>query len=321
MSKAILATPFSIALFLMGWSLTPVFVRYMSGAYDPYTQAFVRYLSAAAALCAYAYVFYRRDLFLAMRRWRTLAPIGAVVVCMQIAWTVAIYNTTATMAQLVTTLQAPTVILFSFIVFHEERDVIRSPFYIVGSLLCFLGVIAVFMRDDGEQVRFYVDFAMILLLFVSVAWAVYAVWGRHTAKGLHPVAMFTMISVYVTIGLFFAMCLFGNPAGLPHVGLRMNSIAFMSGVICIASAHCGFHYAQVRLGSAYCTTLQLLTPFITHVLAYALWPDEALLWIQWAGGAMLVTGAFLVIRAKRMQAACPEIATPHVKYAEGDIHT
>ncbi len=206
MSKAILATPFSIALFLMGWSLTPVFVRYMSGAYDPYTQAFVRYLSAAAALCAYAYVFYRRDLFLAMRRWRTLAPIGAVVVCMQIAWTVAIYNTTATMAQLVTTLQAPTVILFSFIVFHEERDVIRSPFYIVGSLLCFLGVIAVFMRDDGEQVRFYVDFAMILLLFVSVAWAVYAVWGRHTAKGLHPVAMFTMISVYVTIGLFFAMC-------------------------------------------------------------------------------------------------------------------
>ncbi len=300
-SKSSIATPFSVTLFLMGWALTPVFVRYMSDAYDPYTQAFIRYLSAAAALWVYAFLFYRRDLMLAVRRWRTLAPISMVVVCMQLAWTIAIYNTTATMAQLVTTLQAPLVILLSFVVFREERDVILSPAYILGALLCYIGVIAVFMRDDGESIRFYVDYAMILLLFVSMAWAVYAVWGRHTAKGLHPVTMFTMISVYVSLGLFMAMCLLGDPSTLWTAGMRMNGIAFTSGIICIAAAHCGFHYAQVRLGSAYCTSLQLITPFITHVLAYTLWPDEALLWIQWAGGAMLVSGGFLVVRARRMQ--------------------
>ncbi len=301
MSKSVIALPISVLLFLMGWALTPVFVRYMSDAYDPYTQAFFRYLSALAALWTYSLLFYRRDLLLALRRWRTLAPIGALVVCMQTAWTIAIYNTTATMAQLVTTLQAPFVILLSFAVFREERDVIRSPAYAFGSLLCYLGVVAVFMRDDGESVRFYVDFAMMLLLFVSMAWAVYAVWGRHTAKGLHPVAMFTMISAYVTVGLFVVMCLFGDPSTLWSAGLRMNSIAFLSGIICIAAAHCGFHYAQVRLGSAYCTSLQLSTPFITHVLAYTLWPDEALLWIQWAGGIMLISGGMLVVRARRMQ--------------------
>ncbi|HDP35362.1 MAG TPA: DMT family transporter [Candidatus Hydrogenedentes bacterium] len=296
-----IATPFSVALFLFGWALTPVFVRYMSDAYDPYTQAFIRYISAAAALCLYSLLFYRRDLMRAIANWRVLVPMSAMIICMQLAWTIAIYNTTATMAQLVTTLQAPLVILLSFAVFHEERAVIRSPGYIVGSLLCLVGVTAVFMRDDGESVRIIIDFAMILLLFVSISWSVYAVWGRHTAKGLHPVAMFTVISVYVSIGFIFTMCAFGAPTTLWSAGAHMNGIAFISGVVCIAAAHCGFHYAQVRLGSAYCTSIQLGTPFITHLLAFALWPDEALLWIQWAGGVMLVGGGFLVVRARRIQ--------------------
>lgn len=298
LSQNILVTPASVALFLIGWALTPVFVRYMSGAYDPYTQAFIRYLSASVALLAYAALYHRKDLKKAFVGWRTLLPMGLLVLCMQTAWMVAIYHTTATMAQLVTTLQAPLVILLSFLVFHEERGVIRSPGYIIGSLFCLAGVTAVFMRDDGESVHFYVDFAMLLLMFVSIAWAVYAVWGRHTAKGLHPVAMFTVISVYVSFGSFFVMCAFGNPETLWSAGLHMNGIAFISGVVCIAAAHCGFHYAQVRLGSAYCTSIQLGTPFVTHLLAYSIWPDEALLWIQWAGGAMLIGGGLLVVRAR-----------------------
>jgi drug/metabolite transporter (DMT)-like permease len=297
-AKSIIATPLSVVLFLIGWALTPVFVRYMSGAYDPYTQAFIRYVSAAAALIVYASLCHRKDLVKAFGSWRTLLPMSLLMLCMQTAWMVAIYHTTATMAQLVTTLQAPLVILLSFVVFHEERQVICSPGYLIGSFLCLVGVLAVFMRDEGGGLRFHVDFAMLLLMFVSMAWAVYAVWGRHTAKGLHPVAMFTVLSVYVSIGFVFIMCFFGDPTTLWSAGLRMNGIAFVSGVVCIAAAHCGFHYAQVRLGSAYCTSLQLGTPFITHLLAYALWPDEALLWIQWAGGIMLVGGGLLVVRAR-----------------------
>ena len=297
-TRNLIVTSASVALFLVGWALTPVFVRYMSGAYDPYAQAFIRYVSAAVVLLLYAFIYHRSDLRRAFSQWRTLLPMSLLVLGMQTAWMVAIYHTTATMSQLVTTLQAPLVILLSFIVFHEERRVIRSPGYVVGSLLCLVGVIAVFMREDGGTVRFRVDFAMVLLMIVSAAWAVYAVWGRHTAKGLHPVAMFTVLSVYVSIGFVFVMFCFGDPQTLWSAGLRMNFIAFISGVICIAAAHCGFHYAQVRLGSAYCTSIQLGSPFITHVLAYALWPDEALLLIQWAGGIMLVGGGLLVVRAR-----------------------
>ena len=291
-------TYFSVVLFTLGWAMTPVFVRFMADSYDPYTQAFLRYASAAVTLCLYTFFAHRKELIKAIKHWRVLVPLSLVVTIMQLAWTVAIYNTTATMAQLVTTLQAPFVILLSFLIFHDERKVIRSPRYLLGTLLCLIGVTGVFMREEGASLRFYIDFALLLLIFVSIAWAVYAVWGRHTARKLHPVAMFTVISVYVSTGFIVTMLLFGDPRTLWTAGMRMNGIAFISGVICIAAAHCGFHYAQVRLGSAFCTSIQLLTPFITHVLALLFWPDEHLLWIQWAGGILLVAGSFLVIRAR-----------------------
>jgi drug/metabolite transporter (DMT)-like permease len=303
-----MTTIISIFLFVVGWALTPVFVRYMSDAYDPYTQAFVRYACAAFALCIYAFFAHRKELIRAIRHWRVLLPMSMLVIVMQLAWTVAIYNTTATMAQLVTTMQAPLVILLSFLIFHDERTVIRSPRYIIGTVLCIIGVIGVFMRNDGESVRIYIDLALLLLIFVSIAWAVYAVWGRHTAKGLHPVAMFTVISVYVSTGFVFTMFLFGNPETLWTAGARMNGIAFISGVVCIAAAHCGFHYAQVRLGSAFCTSIQLITPFITHVLALMFWPDEKLLLVQWAGGLLLILGSFLVVWAKWIRPKEPVVA-------------
>ncbi len=302
-------TSLSVLVFVVGWAMTPVFVRFMSDAYDPYTQAFLRYASAAAALTVYSLIWRRTALLSALRAWRTLAPMSLLVIVMQLAWTVAIYHTTATMAQMATTLQAPLVILLSYLVFHEERRVILNPAFLLGTLFCLLGVLGVFMREEGSAVRFRLDLALALLLFVCAAWAVYAVWGRHTAKNLHPVAMFSVVSAYVSLGFVATMFLFGNPATLLTAGLPMNGVAFLSGVICIAGAHCAFHYAQVRLGSAYCTAIQLTTPFITHLLALMLWPDEALIWIQWAGGIMLVCGSFLVIRTRRLLLSHPEPPT------------
>ena len=298
-----MTTTLSVFVFVLGWALTPVFVRYMSDAYDPYTQALIRYASAAFALSIYASLAYRAELVRAIRHWRVLLPMGMLVIVMQLAWTVAIYNTTATMAQLTTTLQAPLVILLSFILFHDERSVIRSPLYILGTVMCLVGVVGVFMRDDGERIHIYLDLALLLLIFVSIAWAVYAVWGRHTARGLHPVAMFTVVSVYVSTGFIVTTFLFGDFRTVLAAGARMNGIAFISGVVCIAAAHCAFHYAQVRLGSSFCTSVQLITPFITHVMALALWPDEKLLWIQWAGGILLVFGSLVVVRARWTAAA------------------
>lgn len=290
----------SVVVFVMGWALTPVFVRYMKDAYEPHSQAFIRYGSAAVALFFYSLIWLPEELKEAFKRWRTLLSMSLLVLAMQFAWTVAIYNTTATKAQLVTTVQAPLVILLSFLLFREEHAVIRSWRYLVGTAFCIVGVVGVFMQRTSTSVALVVDLALMLLLFVSITWAVYAVWGRHTAKSLHPIAMFTVLSLFVTAGFFVSTLLFGDYRCLLEAGLRMNGIAFISGVICIAAAHCAFHHAQLHLGSAYCTSLQLVSPFITHVIALFFWSDEKLIFVQQMGGLLLIAGCLLVIRSRAL---------------------
>ena len=290
----------SVVVFVLGWALTPVFVRYKKDAYEPHSQAFIRYGSAAVALFVYSLFWLPAELKEAFKRWRTLLSMSLLVLAMQFAWTVAIYNTTATKAQLVTTVQAPLVILLSFLLFREEHAVIRSWRYLLGTAFCIIGVVGVFMQRTSTSVALVVDLALMLLLFVSFTWAVYAVWGRHTAKSLHPVAMFTVLSLFVTAGFFISTLVFGDYRCLLDAGFRMNGIAFISGVICIAAAHCAFHHAQLHLGSAYCTSLQLVSPFITHVIALFFWSDEKLIFVQQLGGLLLIAGCLLVIRSRAL---------------------
>ncbi len=293
----------ALAVSALGWALAPVFIRYLTAYYDPYVQSFVRYVSAAAALLPYCVVFYREELLRAARRWRTLLAISLLVVFMQTAWTMAIYHTTATSAQLIAKLQVPMVVLLSYAMFHEERGVIVSFRFLAGGLLSLIGVAGVLMREPGAGLLPAFDYAFALLMFVNVCWAVYIVGSRHTCKDLHPVPMFTVVSVMVTAGFLPVMLLLGDTSALERAGAGVGAVAFLSGMVSISMSHCAFHYAQVRLGAAFCTTLHLVNPFFTYLVALTLWPDEAMNLLQWIGAAVLITGSMLVVDAQRRTGA------------------
>jgi drug/metabolite transporter (DMT)-like permease len=289
------------ALFVsaLGWALAPVFIRYLSAHYDPYTQSFVRYVSAAAALVPWCVYRYPKELRRALVRWRTLAGIALLVVFMQTAWTVAIYHTTATAAQLICKLQVPMVILMSYLVFREERFVILSFRFLGGTALALAGVTGVLMRDPSVRWFPALDLAFALLMFVNVCWSVYIVGSRHTCKDLHPVPMFTVVAVMVSVGFLPVMLIKGDTASIGAAGAWVGAVAFLSGMVSISMAHCAFHYAQVRLGAAFCTSLQLANPLATYLVALFLWADEELNALQWAGAVVLVLGSILVVDAQR----------------------
>ena len=283
----------------IGWALAPVFIRYLTEYYDPYVQSFARYISAAATLVPYCLLFYRKELVRVIGHWRALVGISLLVVFMQTAWTLAIYHTTATSAQLIAKLQVPMVILLSYLVFSEERSVIRIYRFLLGTLCCFFGVCGVLMRQSGDTWLPALDLAFALLIFVDISWAFYIVGSRHTCKDLHPVPMFTIVSVMVSIGFLPALFLLGDPHQIPHAGAGVGLIAFISGVVSISISHCTFHYAQVRLGAAFCTTLQLINPLATYLIALPIWPDESMNILQWIGSAILIAGSVLVVDAQR----------------------
>ena len=93
----------------------------------------------------------------------------------------------------------------------------------------------------------------------------------------------------------------GDPHTLAAAGTRTTIIALLSGTLPIAIAHCAFHFAQKQLGAAFCNSVIMLNPLLTHAIALLLWHNEKMNWIQWLGAALLLTGTYMVIRAERAE--------------------
>lgn len=291
----------ALAAATLGWSTSPIFIRYLSGAYDPYTQAFVRYFFGLIPLLAYCLYRYPADLRRALKRPRALGGLAAVNIINQAAWTVAIFHpdASATQAQLITKLQVPSTILFAFFLFREERAIIKSRRFLLGTLLGLVGAGGVMVRDPSVSLLPTLDVPTLMFLYVAVGWGVYAVWGKHSVRDVHPVAMFTVLSIYTTAGFAVLSVLLGEPATLFTAGWRLTALAAVSGVFPIAVAHSSYHFAQKHIGAVFCGSLLLLSPLVTNLIALTLWPDEMLTWVQWTGAAVLLLGSYLVILAER----------------------
>jgi len=279
----------------VGWAMAPVFIRAFDATYDPYTQTVLRYGSGALLLVGISLAFYREDLVKVLRNPAPILGVALLNVVLQCAWVHACCLGTATVAQLLSKLSTVFVIVFSYLLFREERGVIRNPRYLFGTLISFVGVGLVLCKDPASLAPQF-DVATGLILLVAVLWAVYVVWCKHLVAHVHAVPMFTMVAVYTTAGFGLLALLFGEPATLLHAGAGITAIAVLSGFICIAIGHPSYHYAQKYLGAALCSSLILLNPLLTNVFALLLWSDEWLTLIQWLGAALLLVGNLLVIR-------------------------
>lgn len=287
-----------LALFLstFGWALAPIFIRYLSTSYDVNTQNFIRYLGATLPLLIISLVWYREEFRLVLKHRNAMLGIGLVNIFQQWSWTIGCAGSTATTAQLISKTSIVFVIALSFFLFHEERAVIRSRLYQAGTFLSLLGLVAVISRDPSSILPHF-DIPTVMLIFTSIMWAVYTIWGKHLVSTVHPVPMFTVIAIGTTIASFIMACIWGNPANAFTAGPSIFWIAIISGIVCIAISHPTFHFAQKHLGSALCSSVALLNPLVTYFIALCIWPDEKLILTQWFGAAALLAGTLLVTYA------------------------
>lgn len=294
-NKAIIALSLSIA----GWSLSPIFIRYLKEAYDPYTQSGVRYIGSILFLLPYSYYFYREELVKAFCNPVPTLLLSLINVFMQSLWTIGIYYSTASLGQILVKIQIPIVAVLSFVVFKEEREIIRSWRFVIGSLFAFTGSVLLVYEPSALTMLPRLYFATVCLFLSALLWGVYSIYGKHTvAHTLHPVPMFAVVSIYTTVGLLALGYFIGEPEKLVTASARVWVIAIFSGVLPIAIAHSAFHYSQKYLGSAFTNTMLTLTPLTTHALALIIWRDEALNFIQWVGTIILLTGCTMVLWAK-----------------------
>lgn len=294
----------ALALTIFGWGIAPVFIRFMSDTYDPFTQSFVRYVFGTAALLALCLGKHRPALIRSLFHPAAIA-LGILNFLNQTSWTWGCYGAEATVAQLISKINLVFIILLSWMIFREERAVIRHPLYIGGTAVSFVGVTLVLMTDPASFAP-RIDIYTIMLLLTSVGWAVYSVWGKHLVRDIHPLPMFTAVAVYSTIGFWATAEAFGTTEGAWSVPAVILVTAAVSGAISIAGSHACHHYAQKYLGAAFCGSIGLLNPLVTYFFALVILPDERLAPTQWIGAVILSAGALgILLAAQRVQRRIP----------------
>lgn len=286
----------ALSLAILGWSFSPICIRYLQDMYDPFTQAGIRYFGAVLFIIPYCLLFHRESFQKAFSRPIPTLILSVINVFMQSTWTIGVYYSTASLGQILVKIQIPIVAFFSFIVFAKERSLIKRPLFIVGSLLGIVGSILLIYKPSSINEFPYLYRAIISLFLSAFLWGIYCVYGKYTVeKELHPIPMFGVISIYTTIGLFILGGLLGEPGRMFQTNTSIHLLAIFSGLLPIAVAHSSFHYAQWHLGSAFCNTLLTLNPLITHFIALLLWKNEYLNTIQWIGTSILLLGCLLVL--------------------------
>lgn len=286
----------TLLLATLAWSLSPIFIRQLSVVFDPITLTFIRYAVALVPLTIVSWVRFRADYFRLLRSIRVTAPLATLTVVQQYTWVAGTYGATATTAQLITKLTVPLTIVLAFFLFREERAAVRHPLFLVGVVLSLAGMAAVITKD-AAAIRPTLDAATALLLTTAILWAVYNVWSKSLVMNVHPVPLFGVIALYVTVAFSIGALLLGSPSEWTLFTPGLMIIWILSGVFPLAMAHPSYNFAQRHLGSSYCTTFVLITPLITWLLSFLMLPGERLLPTQIIGGVLLMLGTFAVTMA------------------------
>ena len=251
------------------WAIGPLFVKYFTEYYNVWTQNAFRY--GCAALFLLAGTALTGQLFYPLRRdqWKKLLGVAATNLLMQTCFAGGYYFIYPSVASLVGRVNIIFITVLSFVVFHDEREVIRSPRFMAGAVLALGGVVVVILGRDPDALSrlrisegaFWlgVGFVVAFAFFV----AVYSLAIKRAVRDIPPIVSFTHVSWITAAGLSIPMFLSGGVADLWRGPALPVVLMVLTALCCIVVAHTCY-YAALRTVKAVVTgSLLQLIPVIT----------------------------------------------------------
>lgn len=298
------------------WGIGPHFVKYFAKTYDPWTQNAFRYSCAAVMLVGIALLRRIPLRGLTRTQWGKLLLVAFANVALQTCFASIYYYIFPAVASLIMRLDILFICIMSFIFFHDERSLIRSPWFIGGALMGLIGVLLVLWGRDPEllarldinQGEFWIGVA--LSVGYALFLALYSFSIKRAVRDVHPIASFTYVAWMTSLCLIITMCIWGHPEDILHNGVQPLFIMWLSALLCIVIAHTALYAALREIKAVVSTTLMLLTPVVTCITSAFLYgEDDRLTLLQILGGLAVLTGAWLagmaqikIARAHRAEA-------------------
>ncbi len=293
--KVDLSATFACIGALSFWSLGPIFIKYLTGYLDSWTQNLLRY-SVACLLWMPFLVYSIKKGRLNARVWRRAVVPGLANVIMQSLFACAFYYIGPAFMVLLAKSSLLWIASFSLIFFAEERALAKSKRFWSGLVLSMMGVIGVicFKEDFATAANLI---GIVLTLAMAFMWAVYIISVRIAFRDIDSRHGFSVISIYTVAGLFVLGLLLGDLGDCVKMGARQWFYIVISGATAIALSHTLYYSAMRRIGVTIPALVMLAQPFIVLAISNVVF-KESLNILQLLFGVVLLAGSGLAIWAQ-----------------------
>jgi drug/metabolite transporter (DMT)-like permease len=278
------------------WAIGPIFIKYLTGYIDSWTQNLLRYSTACLFWLPFLLFAIRKKRF-ETKTWRKALLPAVPNIIMQCLWAGGFYYIGPAFLVLLTKTSIVWVVAFSFILFADERPLIRSKRFWLGLALSAIGVVGVmYYKDDFATTRTLIG--IIIALTAAFAWALYIISAKIAFKDIDSHYGFSVISIYTVVGLFVLALLFGNVQECVTMGAWRWACVVISGITAISLGHVLYYVAIKRIGATIPALVILSQPFIVLAISKIVF-GESLNAIQLFFGVVLLIGSALAIWAQQ----------------------
>lgn len=287
---------FALITALVFWALGPIFIKYLTGYLDSWTQNLLRY-SVACLFWLPFLLFSIMKKRLDKKIWRKAIVPAVANILMQSLFACAFYYIPPAFMVLLMKTSIIFTATFSLIFFSEERTLIKSKRFWSGLMLLVIGVFGVIYYKEDFSARQTLT-GIIIALAAAFMWSAYVITAKIAFKDIDSRHGFSVLSIYTVVGLFVLTFLFGRTEDC----LKLNAWHWMciiiSGATAIALAHTLYYAAMKRIGATIPALVILAQPFIVIAISYVVF-GELLNAFQLFFGIVLLAGAALAIWAQQ----------------------
>ncbi len=278
------------------WSSGPIFIKYLTGHIDAWTQNLLRY----AVGCLFWLPFLLADLKagrVPKAVWkRALLPLAPNLV-MQTLWAAAFYYIDPGFATLLVKTSIIWIVILSMIFFPDERGLMRSWYFRLSIILSAVGVTGVtFYKHDFALS--YTIMGIVIILSSAFVWAIYTITVKVAMRDINSRIGFSVISIYTVAGLFILAIFNGEPSKCLEMPVAAWVSTVISGITAIALGHVLYYVAIRGLGVTIPSLVLLSQPFVVVIISHLLY-SESLNLTQGIFGIVLLAGSALAILAKK----------------------
>ena len=293
-SKPVAIGTLTIVLTLVGWSSVPLFLRHFVDLIDPWTSNGWRY-GFSALLWAPVLVIGLLSGRLRPGLWRAAIVPSIVNAIGQVTFVCAHYQIEPGLLSFGLRSQIIFAAVGAYLLFPDERRVIRSWSYVLGVIVVLVGTSGALLRGR-ERPDAAATLGILLAIASGLLFALYALAVRRYMRDTNSVVAFAVISQYTAAAMVVLMLLFGRRSGVEAIELERSEflLLLLSAVIGIALGHVLYYMSIARLGVAISAGVLQLHPFVVAVASLFLFA-EVLTTAQWISGGVAVAGAILML--------------------------